>query len=534
MTWKWPRIALFCLLTCFNHGCGTPSTEMTTLQSDDDNYSIQTFRFKSFDGAELAAKIFQPKPGLFSGPRPTVIFANSWGLSESEYDGPARRLAKLGYIALSYATRGFSTSDDEVNVGGSSDIRDVSALVDWLEDNTEADIQNLAMGGLSYGAGIALLAAAQEPRLKTVFAISGWGNLEQALYGQDTMRSTWTKLLVGSGQLVGRIGQEVRENLMRLRRNVDVDKVRAWAAERSPITYIDQINARQVPIFLANSYQDNLFPPNQMRSFYEKLSGPKVFYLDRGIHASSAFPGNFGLPNDIWDETIRWLDYWLRDINTGVANKAPINFRIGKQSELYGTFPAMYDKKVDLILKPLNENSNKNDKSEAEIAASLAISGGLDSGATSGAPLLGESLEGIFGQAIKKHIKRIDMRYAAVYESPVLKNGGRIRGSPKVTLYLDPHPSPLQLVAYLYDVDTKGVGTLVCHGVFSRREGQNDASKVELDLAIAAYTVAKGHKLVVAMDTLDPLYENPSSNQYRLSLKRADPEATSIEIPLLP
>lgn len=533
MTWKWPRIVFFCLFYSFAHGCGAPESEPSSLESREDSYTIQAFRFKSFDGAELAAKIFLPKSEYFTGPRPTVIFANSWGLNESEYDGQARRLAKLGYIALSYATRGFSTSEDYVTVGSSNDIKDVSALIDWLGANTDADLQNLAMGGLSYGAGISLLAAAQEPRIKTVFAISGWGNLEQALYGQNTIRNTWTRMLLSSAQLVGRLSPEIKENLTRLRRNTEVDVVKRWAAERSPLTYVDEINARKVPIFIANSYQDNLFPPMQIRKFYEKLEGPKKFYLDRGIHASSAFPGLFGLPSSIWDETIAWLDFWLRGIDNGTNNKAPLTFVVNKRSELYGTFPAMYSNKTDLALKPLNRGKS-GAEAEAAKALSIALSGGYDSGATSGVPLINESLDGLLGQPIKKHIARIDMRYAAVYESPILQQGGRIRGAPKVTVYLDPHPSPLQLVAYLYDVDERGVGTLVCHGVLSRRQGQDTASKVELDLAIAAYNVEAGHKLVVALDTLDPLYENPSSDYYSLSLKRADPEATSIEIPLLP
>lgn len=537
MTWKWPRIVFFSLFLSLAHGCGAPETQPSTVQSASDPYTIEPFRFKSFDGTELAAKLFRPKEGYFSGPRPTVIFANSWGLNESEYDGQARRLAKLGYIALSYATRGFSTSEGSVAVGGSNDIRDVSALIDWLEAHTEADIQNLAMGGISYGAGISLLAAAQEPRIKTVFAISGWGNLEQSLYGQETIRNTWTKLLLASAQLFGRIGPDIKENLQRLRTNQDIDLVRKWAAERSPLSYVNELNARKTPIFIASSYQDNLFPPMQMRGFYERLTGPKMFYLDRGIHASSALPGVFGLPSSIWDETINWLDYWLRGIDKGIANKAPINFNIDRRSELYGSFPAMYSNKTDLLLKPLNRAGKLKDGQVGDISLEanvISLSGGYDSGATSGLPLVGEVLEGMFDKPTRKHVARIDMRYAAVYESPILKRGGRVRGAPKVTLYVDAHPSPLQLVAYLYDVDERGVGTLICHGVLSRREGRDEGSKVDLDLAIAAYDIKAGHKLVVALDTRDPLYENPSSDYYSLSLKRADPEATSIEIPLLP
>ncbi len=54
-----------------------------------------------------------------------------------------------------------------------------------------------------------------------------------------------------------------------------VDSLLPVAAQRSPGSSIDEINANQPAVFLANAFNDNLFPPGQLVDFFNRLKGPK-------------------------------------------------------------------------------------------------------------------------------------------------------------------------------------------------------------------------------------------------------------------
>lgn len=49
-----------------------------------------------------------------------------------------------------------------------------------------------------------------------------------------------------------------------------------------------------------------------------------------------------------------------------------------------------------------------------------------------------------------------------------------------------------------------------------------------------AYDLKAGHRLALAIDTRDPLYENPSREPYSLSLIHADGVVPELDLPLLP
>ncbi len=528
---------LFAFFLLFTVHCGSQQPENYQLQADlwGDKFETQRLRIPSFDGTELAAILFNPKERDFPGDRPAIIFVNSWSLTEDEYDVQARKFAAKGYIVLSYATRGFSSSEGLVSVAGPNDLGDVSAMIDWLDAHTRLDVSKIGMAGVSYGAGISLMALAHDARIKTAVAMSGWGNLEQSLYGRDTIREVWLNLLLISGKILGRLDPEIDTQVKRLKANTDVDAVRSWATARSPLTYIDKINARGAPVFVANSYQDALFPPLQMREFYEKLQGPKAFYLDKGVHASSAIPGLFGLPSPIWTETQRWFDYWLKGIDNGVSEQSPISFQTERGREYFDQFPTLVNKQTSTTLKAVNELSDSNvDTNELSATKILAFTGNIDSGATSGIPLLSDTADATLNVPVVKQLSQIDRRYAAIYTTEPLPRSTRLRGAPQIKIWLAPHTGPIQMVVYLYDRDAWGRGTLITHGVVSRRASDTSPMELSLDLNITGYDVAAGHRLVVVTDTRDPLYTNPASDRYGVKLIQDSVRITEMSLPQIP
>lgn len=544
MTRKWLS-ASFCLILACRALLG--SAEATELgapqqeplasgvdqQSRDDErsvlggtFDIENVEIRTSDDLLLKARLYTPRIQKFPGKRPAVVFTNSWTLDQYEYEIPARVLADKGYIVLSYATRGFRGSQGSIEVGGPKEIRDVQTILDWLEENTRVDAENIGMAGVSYGGGISLLGAAFDPRIKTVAAFSSWGNLQESLYGNGTIREVWLNILVGSGDMFGQLAPSIHELVKDMRATENEAYLKAWARERSPQTYVDRLNARGVPVFLANSYHDGLFPPLQMRDFFDRLSGPKKFYLDEGLHASTAIPGLFGFPSSLWSEAYEWFDHYLGE--KGKTPRYGVIFHSKKGDEVYRKFPRVAAKEI--VMRPLNRltpDSQGNFRTEA-----IVFRGNKDSGATSGIPILTDLATTYIDQPAEKYIPFINQDYAAVLQSEVLSETIALRGAPRVNVTVGSHTSKVQLVAYLYDVNRWNKGRLITHGVMTIHTPMRDNAIYEMNLGVIGYDIPKGHRLALVLDTVDPLYTRPIDGEYTVKVMQDADSPTLVQLPI--
>ncbi len=509
---------------------GTQSTEenselhsSTNPRSLFTSYNITNVKIRTHDQLQLDARLYEPKLSYFPGTRPAIVFTNSWTLNEYEYELQARKFAAKGYIVLAYSTRGFGGSQGTVTVAGPKDVKDFTTVLDWLETNTRVDNKRIGMAGVSYGGGLALLASALEPRVRVVAAMSGWGNLAESLYRNETIQKTWLDILVGSGTLTGNLDPDIFSQIKDMEARKDPEATRAWALLRSPETYVDRINAKGVPVFLQNSYLDALFPPLQIRPFYEKLSGPKRMMMDEGIHASSAIPGILGLPSPVWSEVHDWMDHFLVDSKVNV--RTGISFQDGWGTDYYTDYPELSSNNLEL--RAVNNTTNDPKEGNRRV---ITFRGNTDSGATTGIPILSDTIDSYTNLEVKKIIANIDKRYAAVFQSKRLSRDLHVQGSSRVHFTLMPHDTPVTLVVYLYDENTLGIGSLASFSVTSFHEPSLVPTDVSLDLNITSFKVEKAHRLTVAIDTLDSLYSPATREPYELSI--AADSAMMLELPM--
>ena len=366
--------------------------DSSTVASISQKYNkYRNFYIESFDGSKLAAQVLIPKKRYFDGSRPAVIFANSWTLDEREYVVQAHRFANRGYIVLSYATRGFGRSEGLVTAAGPDDIRDVSEVIDWLEAFTPVDVSKIGMSGVSYGGGIALLALAYESRLSTVASLSSWSDLETSLYGGDTLRKVWIDLLLLSGKLAGRMDPGFKNIYEDLKNNRNIENARTWANERSALSLVDNINSRGTPVLIANSYKDNLFPPNQSLDFFEKLNVPKKFFMSRGIHASAETSGIIGLDNKIWDNVHNWFDKWFGLSANLISANFPYILESTQGMDYFQKLPRGNSKKGSIDLETQNRTIEFSSV-DGDIEV-IEVDGAKDSGASLGIPIISSLLE---------------------------------------------------------------------------------------------------------------------------------------------
>ncbi|MCJ1681315.1 prolyl oligopeptidase family serine peptidase [Streptomyces sp. APSN-46.1] len=472
-------------------------------------------------GITLKGNVFTPA-GAESGRKyPLIVLPTSWGMPQIEYIAQAKKLADSGYIVVSYTSRGFWLSGGEIEVAGPPDVADVSAVIDWALATTPADADRIGLGGVSYGAGISLLAAANEPRVKAVVALSGWADLIDSIYSGRTQHLQATGMLGAAGYLTGRPGPELKQILSDfLGSKLDREQQMIdWGKKRSAAEQVDRINANGAAIMLGNAWGDTIFPPNQYAAFYEKLTGPKRLEFRPGDHATAEATGLLGLPNDTWTNAHRWFDRYLKGERNGVDAESPVQIKSRSQDgyEGYADWKSVGAAGTERLALSDSEHLFAN----------------VDSGANGGVIFLSSILDQFAKAPPIASIPLLPRAFAAVWQSERYDEARRVRGTARLHTTVTPTKGDGTFVAYLYDVGPLGIGKLVSNAPYTfhgKTPGQ--AFGVDLDLFSTAYDVPAGHRLALVIDTVDPLYieHNPTGAQLTFSSPRTDPSYVSVPL----
>lgn len=517
----------------FNQASFPTSEAYTT----DDDIVVQ-----AFDGVEIAANIFVPT-GMQDGDlAPAVIFINSWALNEYEYLQQAGELAEKGYIVLSYSTRGYGTSGGQINTGGPKDMSDFSRVVDFLIANYPVDPQAIGAAGISYGAGISLLGAAHDSRIKAVSAMSGWGSLVDALYGDSTPRLVWGEILTLTGDLIGDLDPIVNQHWDDLSSQnlAALPGIIEWGNERSPLHKVGQLNENGTAVYLGKAYGDVLFRPNSILELFSALEGPKFVDLEPGTHATAdLLPPLIGLPeNTQWDNTYAWFDYHLKGEQNQMATAQPVNMKVkfSDSWESYDSFPIPQAQNTSFYLHPrtLFDDGDLETYHYSGWNTDDSYNTLLGSIYETGFPLVSELLAQIVDVPVLTNIPLASDAHSIYYKTDRLNDTMQIRGNPSVSVTLQPHAEQAQIYAYLYDMDALGTGTLITHGAVTLPQvGYKDKVNVDIELVTTAYDVPAGHKLVIAFDSKDIEYKSVTNAGYRLDIEFSRNQQNVLSVPTL-
>jgi predicted acyl esterase len=460
------------------------------------------------DGVVLTANVFTPDT---PGPHPAILFITSWATPNVEYLVQAQQFADAGYVVLSYTPRGFYLSGGHIETAGPKDISDVSDVIDWLLLHTPADPARIGAAGISYGSGISLLGSAFDPRIRAVAALSTWTDLLYSLLSNQTRHQQAAGLLQLAADLTGRPSAELQQLLSDYFGNQNLAGLAAFARVRSAATYVDRINANRPAILLANAYGDSLFAPNQLTDFYTRLTVPKRLELRPGDHAIPELTGLLGLPNDAWLSVHRWFDHYLRGVDTGITAENPVQLQPRGQDgyETYPSWSAISTSSARYHLGAVDWWSGEGGLlAGSQTGWSWTVLAGDDTTANGGAVLLTNGAEALTGEPPTNWIPSVDRDNAGVWQSDWLTSARRLRGAAHLHLTVTPGSSgQTTVIAYLYDTDEYGTGSLVTHVAYTLRGAvAGQAYTVDTDFPSTVYDVPGGHRLSLVIDTVDPLY----------------------------
>jgi len=460
------------------------------------------------DGVALKANTIAPAT---PGRHPGIVFVSSWGVNDLQYVVQARSLAEAGYVVLSYTTRGFWGSGGVIEVAGPEDTADARTAVDWMVANPAVDPAHIGIAGMSYGAGISLIAAGHDPRIRAVVAMSTWTDLNYSLYGQQTRHLQAPAALTAVAALTGHPGPEFVAALRDFYANRNIPQVQAWGRVRSAATYLDGINANRPAIMMANGYGDSIFPPNQLVDFYGRLAGPKRLELAPGDHAIVEGLGLAGLPNHVWTDLHRWFDHYLRGLPTGIDTEPPVVLRPhGSDAvEQYADWAAATGTTSRLAMTGRHWWNLTGDLAAAAPATdwSWPTWSGIDTTAAGGVVLVSNGFDALTGIPPTTWLPTVSRVNAGVWTSARYPGGAPVRGIPHAHLTLTPNASHGTAVVYLYDLDDAGLARLITHAPFTWLSGTAGVPvTLDVPLFAVAYDVPAGHRLAAVVDGKDPLY----------------------------
>jgi len=529
--------ALFFIgLAAHNTSYGTPEENSENTHTWDNAITIPVLLSPqtefSTEQIYLPANIFIPLSLKPEQGYPAIIFINSWALNETQYKSQAKKFASDGYIVLSYTTRGFRGAPGLIDTAGPKDIADASSAITWLIDNYPVDANSIALGGISYGSGIALLAATQDSRVAAVIAMSTWGSLLESLWGGETPQETWLDILLGvAGWPIGRPDPEILEMVDNMFNHQNIAETLAWGNARSPIRYIEQINSRErMPaVYVSNNLHDYLFQPNSIIEFLTQYTGPWRLDLNVGTHGTGEASGLAGSNTSYpWVIAKAWLNHYLKGEKNNIDQRGKVNTVVHSRTregapgirESFEGLPVT-DIVNDLVFTLVPQGDNTGSLSTVP-ATIMDVEQRINT--TKQQVGSGGIFGALQGAGLRVQFDEIDAEKALIFTTEVLEETLYLRGSASLSFFAKVEHNS-QFFAYLlaYNEDT-GKAHWIGHSPLTWHlpEGEVEAPSDPIALSMTFYWTAndidKGEKLVLIIDGKDGDYwrynDTPETNLF--------------------
>lgn len=327
------------------------------------------------DGVRLVADIFRPDTGgrfpallamcpyckdimappISPQPRRTALWNGGIEAGNSEY------LVSRGYVHVVVDVRGTGKSEgDFLNLFSPKEQEDGYDLVEWIARQDWCD-GNVGMVGISYFAIIQFLVAAlQPPHLKAIFPLDGWTDLYRDIVYHGGMLDIgfftpylWSLTANTSNVSVMKkttSPEEFERRLQQAKNNPDIQinsflMLLLETPYKNTMMFDFMLNPTDGPFYWERSAYTKFGKikiPTYMGAPWDQyvMHLPGAFNAYLGIDAPKKLlitPIDFERPwYEYHDEVVRWYDYWLKGVDTGIMEEPPIKiFMMGANKWRY-------------------------------------------------------------------------------------------------------------------------------------------------------------------------------------------------------
>jgi len=446
----------------------------------------------------LAATVFKPKG---SGTHPLIVMPSAWGARQTEYVNVGGMFARAGFVVVTYTQRGFYSSGGQIDFAGPNTVSDVSSVIDWAIKHQHADPNHVGMLGQSYGAGVSLLGAEHDPRIKAVVALSTWGSWGGTFIQNGTLVSRSLQSLIGGGSNATRhLDGDITSLALEYSTQPDLamSLINKLSPERSPINGVAQLNKNKTAVMLANGFQDALLNVSQVVSLYGKLTGPKRLQLGTGDHGQpelAAFVS--GKPEGPVANALKWMQHYLQGRDNGIQNEAPIQVQDGKTGAVRDLKAWPAGGQTSTLSLPVgSKNYNTDGGSWTTLLGAGRVTG-------VGAPVEQSPLVSTYHFAVA-NLQAVSPVVTLRWDLAAEKKARIVQGTGKLSFGLTGNGSAGSVFAYVYDVNPAGLGTLMSVTPLSVTGLSKTTPRyVSMSLTPTAWTVPAGDHVSLVLSATD-------------------------------
>ncbi len=463
------------------------------------------------DGTELAATRFTPHG---DGPFAAMLITNGWTNRHSTGNERwwSEHYAEQGYLVYAYTSRGWGKSSGEIELNGPKEVSDAREFVDLIaaDPNVLLDAPGdprVGMIGSSYGGGIQLLTAREEPRIDAIAPHNTWSDLLESLVPDDVLKRIWTSLLLASGAAEGNgIPLDGNPGMAEPGSEGPMRQLYEWYAEvtalnapssnmREALGNVRSLHAGELetPTFLVQGWPDTLFPASQALRTQAMLQ-------EYGVPVRMAIAdighGGFGTV----DPAVQaYVDDWF---NTTLKDRAPtlppypvLRHRYG-QNDLVGEmqWPPAGTTLARYYLHAAGEGGLRPGFPESS-TQTLLVAPAVPASCTEFSQFQSYSNE-ICPFGVPQTL--------AQWSTKPLAAAVEVTGTPRLSLTLEGDQiEGVMLFAQLQDIAPDGSVTPVLYQVTAMRDSTSTPHRRDLDLESISHEFAVGHRIGLQVATTD-------------------------------
>jgi putative CocE/NonD family hydrolase len=514
-------------------------------------------RVRVDDGVELSVLIQRPTvAGRFPCLLAYTPYRKGSGLGDT-----FSSFAERGYVIVIFDVRGTGESTGVcTSVYSAEERSDGYFMVEWCARQPWCD-GNVGMWGISYGAVVSLqMAQAAPPHLKAIIARCG----------TDDPYADWTN----PGGSPRNYMYEMYATFMTARNFAPPDPAdlgdrwdAVWAERLDGnvpwgISFVEnlkdgpfwrdravrgKLGSVTCAVFVVDGWADWYNTP--MLGIFAQLKGPRRALIGPWSHQwpQSALPG----PRIDWEhEALRWWDYWLKGINTGVMDEPPVTLFVREYSTPQtfipvdsGSFrdenewPSARAQDSRLYLagdSRLTEQPPSDTRRSESDDLSYIPEAGVSVGKQGGGPFRYNCLMPLD--------QRADESHSIVYSTDTLPRTIYVVGRPRVMLFVSSNQPVAHILVRLCDVAPDGTSALISRGFLNLTAREYPARppselepgkvyEVDMRLLACAYELRSGHRIRLMISGADFLNMWPPPRHFESKIFRDSKRPSCLYLP---
>ena len=469
-------------------------------------------------------------------------------------------MIKSGYVVIVADRPGTGASFGKLNLDPAVAAQEASDIIDWIAAQEWSD-GNVGMFGDSIQAQIQFQAASTgNPHLKAILPATTWmdnysavmfpGGVPNKAFASfySQLNTTFDALATPvdqdpDGSLLAqaraeRGGIELAEKVVGFEQVPYRDALTPsgrnyWVDYHTLYPLLDDVNRSGTAVYLINGWYDIYARDNFLT--YANLTVPKRLMVRPTDHSGIESNGD---DVDFGAEAQRWFDYWLKGIDNGIMDEAPIHYYLqGVEAadawQSTDVWPLENGQPTRYYFGPGEESGKVSINNGSLLLVPPAQSTAADAYTVDYTTTSGEKprWKGLAVPHEYPNMRDNDAK-SLTYTTPVLEMPLDITGHPVAHIWLSADVADLDLVLYLEDVDGNGNSTYVSQGnlrASHRLLGLTPFNNLDLPwhnhFESEVQPIPSGEPVELVFDLLPTAYRFPIGHRLRLTVAFADADS---------